>query len=155
MNALDRRTFVGGLASFSAVAAARPARSAALAKIRIGSVPIDSYGQPWYGDAAGIFRDAGIEVECVALANSGAIASAMTGGAIDVGIGSPSGIAGARANGFPFTFFAPGPVYSSDVTPTSLLMVADDSPIKSAADLAGKTIAVDLLKSVPQVGTIL
>jgi NitT/TauT family transport system substrate-binding protein len=155
MSRVDRRTFVGGLATLVATGTAVSARSAPLAKIRIGTVPIDSYGQPYYGDAAGIFRDAGIEVDVVSLANSGAIASAMLGGSIDVGIGSPSGIAGARSNGFPFTFFAPGPVYSIDITPTSLLMVAKDSPVKAAGDLVGKTIAVDLLKSVPQVGTML
>jgi NitT/TauT family transport system substrate-binding protein len=152
--ALNRRAFVGGLASATVLASAVPARSATLPHVRIGTVPVDSYGQPYYGAAAGIFTAAGIDVEVVSLANSGAIAAAMSGGSIDVGIGSPTGIAGARLNGFPFTFFAPGPIFSVDATPTTLLMVAKDSPIKSATDLVGKTIAVDLLKSVPQVGVM-
>ena len=151
---MNRRAFAGAVAA-AAASPALPSRAATLPTVRIGSVPIDSYGQPYYGDAAGIFRDNGINVEVVSLANSGAIAAAMQGGAIDVGIGSPTGIAGARQNGFPFTFFAPGPVFSIDITPTSLLMVAKDSPVKAASDLVGKTIAVDLLKSVPQIGTML
>ncbi len=148
---LDRRTFVAGAASVAVLGAAKASHAATLPHVRIGTVPVDSYGQPYYGDAAGIFTAAGIDVEVVSLANSGAIAAAMSGGSIDVGIGSPSGIAGARLNGFPFTFFAPGPIFAVDATATTLLMVAKDSPLKAPADLAGKTIAVDLLKSVPQI----
>jgi NitT/TauT family transport system substrate-binding protein len=123
--------------------------------VRIGAVSNDSYLQPYYGEASGIFATAGLAVEITALANAGAIAAAMEGGALDVGIGSPANIAAARLNGFPFVFFAPGPVFSVDVPAASLLMVAKDSATKSASDLLGKTIAVDLLKSMPQIGTML
>lgn len=152
---MRRHAFLGGAAALLAAGSAVPSRAATFAKVRIGTVPIDSYGQPYYGDAAGIFTANGIDVEITGLANSGAIAAAMLGGAIDVGIGSPVGIAQARMNGVPFVFFAPGPLFSIDVAPTSMLMVAKDGPIKTAGDLVGKTIAVDLLKSMPQIGTML
>jgi NitT/TauT family transport system substrate-binding protein len=77
----------------------------------------------------------------------------LAGGSIDVGIGSPSQVAGAKEKGLPFTFFAPGGLYAADA-PSSLLMVGKDSSIRTARDLAGKTIAVDNLTSFTQFGAI-
>lgn len=121
--------------------------------VRCGSVPLDGYGQPYFGLSAGIFRDAGIDLQITNLANSGAIAAAITGGSLDVGLGSVSQIAGAKEKGIPYTFFAPGAVYSHDA-PSSQLMVEKTSPIHSARDLVGKTVAVDNLTSFTQFATL-
>jgi NitT/TauT family transport system substrate-binding protein len=153
MHALDRRAFVAALSGLTA-AAALPARAATFATVRVGSVPVESYMQPYYGNAARIYQNAGIDIQILGLANSGAIVAALLGGSLDVGIGSPTDIAQARLRGVPLKIFAPGGMYSVDL-PTSMLMVAKDSPIKKPSDLVGKTIATDLLKSVPQIGTIL
>ena len=150
----DRRAFIGGLACLAATAA-QPARAAAPAIVRVGSVPVESYMQPYYGNAAHIYQNAGIDLEITGLANSGAIVAALVGGSLDVGIGSPTGIAQARLRGVPLKIFGPGGMYSVDLPGTSMLVVAKDSPIKKPSDLTGKTIATDLLKSVPQIGTIL
>lgn len=151
---VGRRAFVGG-ASALAVAGALPARSATNATVRVGSVPVQSYMQPYYGNAAHIFQNAGIDLQITGLANSGAIVAALVGGSLDVGIGSPTGIAQARLRGVPIKVFGPGGMFNADMPSLSQLMVAKDSPIKNVGDLAGKTIATDLLKSVPQIGTIL
>lgn len=112
--------------------------AASLTIIRVGTVPVDAYAQPYFGVGAGIFRDAGISLKIVRLANSGAIAAAVAGGSIDVGIGSPSQLAGAKEKGLPFTFFAPGGLYAADA-PSSLLMV--ESALEAGrvdADIAAK-----------------
>ena len=149
---MQRKTFLAGTAGAGAALALGTRTGAAtLTTVRVGTVPVDAYAQPYFGDGAGIFRDVGIALEIVALANSGAIAAAVAGGSIDVGIGSPSQVAGAKEKGLPFTFFAPGGLYAADA-PSSLLMVAKDSAIRTARDLAGKTIAVDNLTSFTQFG---
>lgn len=150
----DRRTFLAGLATVTSAALARPAR-AAMATIRVGSVPVGAYMQPYNGNFAHIYQNAGIDLEITNLANSGAIVAALMGGSLDCGIGSPTGIAQARLSGLPLAIFAPAGMYSVDAPPNALLMVAKNSPIEKASDLAGKTIGTDLLKSVPQIGTIL
>jgi len=132
-----------------------PARAASAATVRVGSVPVQSYMQPYYGNAAHIFQNAGIDLQITSLANSSAIVAALVGGSLDVGIGSPTGIAQARLRGVPLKIFGPGGMFSADMPSLSPLMVANDSPIKKVGDLTGKTIATDLLKSVPQIGTIL
>jgi NitT/TauT family transport system substrate-binding protein len=151
----NRGGFIGGLSAIAAGTSALPARAATLTTVRVGSVPVGTYMQPYNGNFAHIYENAGIDLQITSLANSGAIVSALTGGSLDVGIGSPTGIAQARLRGLPLRIFAPGGMYSADVPPSALLMVAKNSPIQKAADLVGKTIATDLLKSVPQVGTIL
>ena len=87
---MQRRSFLTGVAATTAFAAPSHTRAQGLATVRCGSVPLDGYGQPYYGVAAGIFRDAGIDLQVTNLANSGAIAAAITGGSLDVGLGSVS-----------------------------------------------------------------
>lgn len=152
---MDRRNVLIGLSGLATGAAALPARSATPATVRVGSVPVGAYMQPYNGNFAHIFQNAGIDLQIANLANSGAIVAALMGGSLDVGIGSPTGIAQARLRGLPLKIFAPGGMYSADLPPSALLMVAKNSPIQKAGDLVGKTIATDLLKSVPQIGTIL
>lgn len=151
---LDRRAFIGALSGLAA-APALQAIAATFATVRVGSVPVQSYMQPYYGNVAHIFQNAGIDLQINGLANSGAIVAALLGGSLDVGIGNPTGIAQARLRGVPLKIFAPGGMYSVDVPETSLLMVAKDSPIKKASDLAGKIVALDTLKNTAQIGTTL
>jgi NitT/TauT family transport system substrate-binding protein len=153
-HALHRLAFIGGLTS-AAAALTTPARAAGLATVRVGSVPVEAYMQPYYGNYAHIYQDAGIDLQVTSLANSGAIIAALVGGSLDCGIGAPSGIAQARIRGVPLKIFAPAGMYSTEFPSTSFLMVANDSPIKKPTDLIGKTIAVDLLKSMPQIGATL
>ena len=146
---LRRIAFAG--AGF-ATAAGLPLRTfaqAPLPTIRAGVAIADSYAQAFYGDDAGIFRQNGIALDIRPLANSGAIAAAIVGGSLDVGVGSPPQVAAAHENGLPFVFFAPSAVFVPEA-PTTLLMVAKNSTIKTAADLNGKTVAADNLKSFPQ-----
>jgi NitT/TauT family transport system substrate-binding protein len=150
---MKRSTFLGGLAAGSALATPSRSRAQGLTTIRVGSVPFDAYGQPYYGYAAGIFREAGIDLQITDLANSGAIAAAITGGSLDVALGSVSQIAGAKEKGLPFTFFGPGAIYTPDAT-TSMLMVSKNSQIHAARDLTGKTIGVDNLTSFMQFAAV-
>lgn len=150
---MRRRSFLSSVASAAVLAAPSYARGQGLTTVRCGSVPLDGYGQPYFGVAAGIFRDNGIDLQITDLANSGAIAAAITGGSLDVGLGSVSQIAGAREKGIPYTFFAPGAIYSAE-SPSSQLMVEKTSPIHAARDLVGKTVAVDNLTSFTQFATL-
>jgi NitT/TauT family transport system substrate-binding protein len=122
--------------------------------IRIGFVPnADTYIEPKYALDGGFFKRAGLNVDVTPLQNAGAIATALAGGSLDVGLGSLNGIATAQSHGLPFAFFAPGAVVTTKA-PTSLLMVAKDSPITTAVQLEGKTIAVDLLSGLGQMGML-
>jgi NitT/TauT family transport system substrate-binding protein len=131
----------------------RAGAQTALPTMRLGVVTSDAYGEAYYGDDAGIFKANGIAVDLKPLANSAAIAAAIVGGSLDAGIGSPSQVAAARENGLPFAFFAPCALFVADA-PTTVLMVPKNSPFKTAADLNGKTIATENLKSLPQLSVV-
>src|SRR5579875_3568974 len=78
----------------------------------------------------GFFQRAGLNVAVEAFPNGAGVTTALAGNAIDVGITNPISLANAVEHGLPFQFFA----------------VAAESPIKSARDLNGKTIATTAVK---------
>ena len=145
-----------GFLAFTAAAGAAavlaqnvPARAQSAALLRIGLIASDPFGEPIYVEAGGFFKRAGIAVELVALPNSAAIAAAMSGGAIDVGLANPIVLASAREHGLPFYAFAPSALFDASA-PTTLLMVANASSIRVPKDLEGKTIGSIELGGVTQ-----
>lgn len=151
---MKRSTLVraGALAGVAAFAP-QVARAQPLAEVRIGAVTSDAYGEPYYGDDAGIFKANGIAVRISALANSAAIAAAIVGGSLDAGLGSPTQVTTARENGFPFYFFSPSALFVPEA-PSTVLMVSKSAPFQKAADLDGKVVATENLKSIPQLSVI-
>lgn len=107
--------------------------------VRAGIIPSDPFGEAIYVQAGGFFKRADITVELLSLPNSAAIAAALAGGTIDVGLGNPIVIASAREHGLPHYAFAPSALFDASAA-TTLLMVANGSTIRSAKDLEGKTI---------------
>jgi NitT/TauT family transport system substrate-binding protein len=145
---------------FLSIAAAAPfglallpsVRLAAATNVRFMSVRSESGAAPVYAKNEGFFDDAGLDVD-LRLMNSGSVVlSAVAGGAADIGISNPVSLAAAYERGLAVTCIAPT-VYYLRTKPTSLLMVLRDSKIRTAADLNGKTIAVNGLKNTPQFAT--
>lgn len=148
---LSRATFVAGSAAMLG-AAALPLRTVAQsAKMRIGIVATDVSAEPYYAEAGGFFKKAGIDVEIQALPNGGAIISAIAGGALDAGFANLTSAATAHQRGIPIALLAPATVYTIK-SPITVLMKAKGAKFKSGADLNGKTIAVSTLHGELQVG---
>ena len=122
------------------------------AVIRLGGSASDAFAQGAYAEAGGFFKQAGLSVEQVMLANSGAIASALAGGSIDVGLANPISLANAVESGLPFVAIAPSALFLA-AHPQSLMVVAKTSPIQSAKDFDGKTIALIQVRSMTQTST--
>lgn len=119
--------------------------------LSVGTIPIDAEAQVFYAKERGFFEDEGLEVEIQTISNGSAIASAVQSGDLDIGNSNIVSIATAVEQGLPFELVAPGAAYSSDA-PSTVMMVAGDSPIQSAKDLNGKTVAVNGLDNITQVG---
>ena len=137
------------LGLFAAGAAALPRAAwaqAAPLKLRIGSVPADTYAGGFYALDLGLFDKAGLSVEIVPFTNGAAMAAAAAGGSIDIGIGDAIELANGISRGLPFVLIAGGGLYSSGA-PTTTLCIAKASPITRAADLEGQTVAVVSLVS--------
>jgi NitT/TauT family transport system substrate-binding protein len=119
--------------------------------IRIATTPIDLGAQALYANDLGFFKRAGLNVELSVLTSGSVVASAVSGGSIDIGQANIVALAAAHVNGLPFVIVAPAGYYTSKA-PTTELVVAATSHVNSARDLNGKTIAVTALKDLNWVG---
>lgn len=115
--------------------------------IRLGTSPADSYGEPFYAIAKGFLGQVGIEVNLTLLSAASAIAEAVAGNALDVGLADPIQVAHPVNAGVPLAFFAGGGLYRSEA-PTTLLVTNKTSSVSVAKDLEGQNVAVISLASI-------
>lgn len=141
----SRRDFIAVGAAFGlqgAIAGAQspPARTA----VRVSSAPDEDILGTLWGIQSGSFKKTNLDVD-LRLSNSGAaVAASVIGGSIDIGKSSLFSLIAAHLRGLPITLVAAAAVYDTKV-PTVGLIVKKGSPIRTAADLNGKTISVQAL----------
>ena len=132
---------------------ARPAVSQTeVTTIRVASTPIDVGAEVYYAQALGMFKQAGLDVQIPeSIDNGAAIASAVAGGAADIGQSNVVSIATAYQKKLPFVVIAPAGAYDSD-RPTTVLVTLADAPFKTAKDLEGKTLVTNGILNIAQIG---
>ncbi|HEX3465331.1 MAG TPA: ABC transporter substrate-binding protein [Candidatus Elarobacter sp.] len=128
-----------------------PARAQTAPALRVATTPIDIGAQVLWAKDEGFLKKAGVDADISLINNGAAIAAAVASGAVDIGQANLVSLATAHEKGLPFVLIAPGGYYTSS-EPTTALVVAKSSPVKSAKDLVGKTIAVSGIKNITQVG---
>ena len=133
-----------------ALAVSAPARARAADVLHVATGPTDSGAAVYYAAELGYFKSAGLDVQITSLASGAAVAAGVASGTIDIAQGSLPSLAEAYERKIPFVLVAPGGLYSSKA-PTSALVVAQNSTIKVAKDLNGKTIANNALKNIGEV----
>jgi NitT/TauT family transport system substrate-binding protein len=141
----------GLLAAAASTAAILPSRTFAQtsAPIRILTVGQEGGALAIYAKEAGFFQRAGLNVEVTTSSSGSAILAALAGGSVDIGNANSGSVAVAVLSGLPFTIFADCSLYVAK-KPTILLCVAPNSAIRTAKDLAGKTIGVGGLRNLSQ-----
>lgn len=145
---MNRRTTLSMLAAATALGLPRAVR-AADTHVELGTMGADGSAQPFYGLDHGFFKDAGLDVKVTVMNNTAQLASAVAGGALEIGYGSVIPVAQAHLRGIEFRLIAPALVYNSP-TLTNVIMTGKTSGINSAADLNGKTVAVNGLRDLTQ-----
>jgi NitT/TauT family transport system substrate-binding protein len=144
---LSRSTFLAGAAALAAVPSAARAAAGDLIPVRAGTIPADVAATVEYARDLGYFKNAGLDVQVQIMQSGPVIAPAVVGGSLDVGAANTGSLAGARERGLPLRIFAPASQVSA-TTATDVIMVKADSPIKTAADVNGKTVAIVAMKTV-------
>jgi NitT/TauT family transport system substrate-binding protein len=139
---LARAGFLGTTAAALLAGATRPAWSADLAPIRLGAAPTDATAGGYYGIDQGFYKNAGLDATIQPNRNTGALAAAVTAGALDTIAGSIVPIAAAFTNGFDLRAVAPGQIYDGGPSQAPMAVPAG-SKITNGAGLAGKVIAVN------------
>jgi NitT/TauT family transport system substrate-binding protein len=125
-----------------ALAAAGRAGAQTLTPLRLGYIPSDMSGQLFFAHDLGMFAKAGFDPQFSPTNNGPAIASAIIAGALDIGYSNPVSLIIAHDKGLPFAIISAANMYRADAPTTGELLVLKNSPIQSAKDLTGKTIAV-------------
>jgi NitT/TauT family transport system substrate-binding protein len=120
----------------------QPAYSAdAPAVIRVETSDYDLSAEPFYGVAAGIFARHGITLDMLPAVEGGANMIRDVGAnKADVAFSNLISIAAAIQSGVPIVLIAPAGLYDQK-TPPNAIVVAPNSPLRTAKDLNGKSIS--------------
>jgi len=145
--------FVVSLLAAVLVTTAGDARAGAqaLTPLRVSTTPIDLGAEVLYANDLGYFREAGLDVDVTVLANGAAVAASVASGAEDIGEANLVSLASAHGNGVPFVVIAPAGNYTSKA-PTTVMVTAKSSTLRTAKDLDGKTVGVVAVKDITQIG---
>jgi NitT/TauT family transport system substrate-binding protein len=144
-------TVMAGLSGNAATAPTTDHRQAA-DTIRLGTLPIANALPLDLGIQKGFFSAQNIEIKKTILQSGNDIVLGMAGGSFDVGYVGYVPAMIARTTGIPLTIVAASEVEgTSDSDNWQNIVVKGSSSIKTPADLAGKTIAVNALKGVGEV----
>ena len=119
--------------------------------MRVGVIPSEVCGQVFYGIDRGFFRRRGLDVQVQLFTNGGAIAAAVAGGALDIGLADLASAITAHARNVPIAYVAPGLLYA-DKAPTFAIVIAKNSTVREAKDLQG-AFASSGLANIAQLAT--
>lgn len=145
---MNRATFT--LVTGAALAAPTIASAQAdSATVRVGCFLAESSALAIYAKEQGFLKQVGSNVELTLFPASSAITAGVLGGSLDIGCSNLGSISHAHVNGLPLSVIFPGSMYTS-AAPTTLLCVSKTSPIQTAKDLNGKTIAVSTIRDTQQ-----
>jgi NitT/TauT family transport system substrate-binding protein len=146
---MNRRTTLAALAVASALGLPRIARSADPTPLQLGTMGADGSAEPFYGADHNFFKDAGFNVNITVMNNTAQLASAVAGGALEIGYGSVIPLAQAHLRGLEFRVIAPALIYNSPAL-TNVILAGKNSSVKTAADLNGQVVAVNGLRDLTQ-----
>lgn len=149
-NELGRGSFLKVIGSGAlAAAASKPAMAQSLTTVQVGMSINDALTPLLYANQTGMFRDAGLDVQLNHGANGAALAAAIVGGTLNIGQSSLMPLLNGYLRGVRLPVIAGSSLFVREA-PTSMLVVLKDSPIKTAADIKGSTVATQALRSLDE-----
>jgi NitT/TauT family transport system substrate-binding protein len=128
------------------------AKQGGVTKVKVGVLPISNVAPLYLGMKKGFFKAEGLEVEPSIGQSGNELVTGMVSGSTEFAFLGYVPLMSARSQGLPVKVVANadnGAETAKDEW--TLLMSKKGSPIKTPADLAGKTIAVNALKGVGEV----
>jgi NitT/TauT family transport system substrate-binding protein len=117
--------------------------------VTLGLIPIVDVAPVYLGIQQGFFEQEGIGLELSSGQGGAAIVPGVASGSLDLGFGNNTSTLLGASKGLPLKVVASG-VYGTGTPGADYVevMVTGDSPMRSAADLVGKKVAVNTLQSI-------
>lgn len=120
-----------------------------LTPVTVGVIPIVDVAPIYLGVEQGFFEDEGLGVTLELAQGGAAIVPAVVSGEYEFGFSNVTSLLLASQQGLPLKVVAPGNLTTGEVGKDFAAVVAmPDSGIEDAADLAGKTVAVNTLNNI-------
>ena len=138
-------------ALFALTPGVAPAADVPLQTIKVATIPIDAGSEVFYAQKMGFFKNNGINVEITTLNAGAAVTAAVITGTVDVGQSNAVTVAQAHERGIPVMIIA-GANRFLVTAGESGLVVPVDSPIRTAQDLTGKTVAISGVRGITEIG---
>ncbi|MEQ4208220.1 ABC transporter substrate-binding protein [Actinopolymorpha sp. B9G3] len=125
-----------------------------LDKVRVGAIPIVDVAPLHLGKAKGFFEEQNIDLEVVNTTGGAAAVPGVVSGDFDFAFGNVTSLIIARSQNIPLKAIANGNASTGEVGKDfGGIVVPEDSPINSAKDLAGKTVAINNLQNISDTTT--
>src|ERR687897_3566560 len=140
---ITRRDFLSKIAVGVAAAPWLGNLSWAQTKGKLGYMKIVDVAAMFMAMEKGFFKSEGLELETIPMAGGAVIVQGVTSGDLQFGWTNVISLYQAVAEGFDFKLIAPGASNTKDKKESHAILVANASPIKTAKDLEGKTVAVN------------
>ena len=154
---LSRRPFLAGLGVLALAVLAGCGSSDAspdsggsgLTTVTVGVIPIVDVAPIYLGVQQGFFRAEGLELKLQTAQGGAAIVPSLVSGQYQFGFSNTTSLLLASSKGLPLKVVSAGVASTGKVGKDfGAVIVPGSSPIKSAADLAGKKIAVNTLNNI-------
>ena len=118
-------------------------------KVKVGALPILDVAAMHLGIQEGLFEKEGLDLEVENAQGGAAIIPAVLKGSTPIGFSNVTSLLIARSKGLPVQIIAPASASTGEPGKDfAAVVVPDDSSIQSAADLAGKTVAINTLNNI-------
>ncbi|NUO44234.1 MAG: ABC transporter substrate-binding protein [Streptomyces sp.] len=128
---------------------APPASGGKATQVTVGIIPIIDVAPLYLGQKKGFFADRGIELKMVTAQGGAAIIPGVVSGQFQFGFSNTTSLMIAQTKGVPVKSVVNGAASNGKVgADVTGVLVKKDSPIKSAKDLAGHTVAVNTLQNI-------
>jgi NitT/TauT family transport system substrate-binding protein len=120
--------------------------------LKVGVIPIVDVAPIYLGQDQGFFKNHDIDLELVQESGGAAAVPGVVAGDFQFSFGNVTSVLLAASQNVPLRMVAEGNSSTGDpATDFSGVVVPADSPIRTAADLAGRTVAVNNLKNIGEV----
>ncbi|MCK2217288.1 ABC transporter substrate-binding protein [Actinomadura sp. ATCC 31491] len=120
-----------------------------LSPVKVSVIPIVDVAPIYLGEQQGFFAAEGLKLELVTAQGGAAIVPAVVSGQVDFGFSNFTSLIIATSKGLPIKVVAPGAASTgAQGKDFGAVVVKADSPIRTAADLAGKRVAVNTLNNI-------
>jgi NitT/TauT family transport system substrate-binding protein len=140
---------VAGCGSSSGAGGSASSGGGKVTQVKVGIIPIVDVAPMYLGQKKGFFSSRGIDLKMESAQGGAAIIPGVVSGQFQFGFSNVTSLMIAQTKGVPIKSVVNGAASTGDTDKDiSGVAVKKDSPVKSAKDLAGKTVAVNTLQNI-------